>query len=238
MADELEMLNKEFGISHFCFADDTLTVDRRATLNLCDEIIRRGLKIAFHITTRVDCVDKEMLKKLREVGCYNIAYGIETASLKLLKEMEKGTDIEISKRAIILTKKAGIGVTVLLIAGSVGENIETINQTIDFLNSVQVQSDEIGSVGGLWILPGTKLYWECKKAGFIGDDFWLSKKPYKLYTAEHRKWVLDIFDYAYRIRRKLSKFKIVNLVKFTPFLIKDWISNRKSALKKFLRKLL
>jgi len=233
MVDELEMLNGKFRISHFCFSDDTLTVDRQATLDLCDEIINRGLKIAFHITTRVDCVDEEMLNKLRKAGCYNVAYGIETASSRLLEEMGKRIDVETSKRAINLTKKSGIEVTVLLIAGNVGENIETVNQTIDFLKEVQVQSDEIGSVGGLWILPGTKLYFECKKAGFINDDFWLSNKPYKVYTLEHSKLTLKIFDYAYRTKNKLSKWEIINFVKFIPYFIKTMGGSLKETLKLF-----
>lgn len=223
MVDELELLNKNFKISHFCFADDTLTVDKQSILELCDEIIKRKLKIAFHITTRTDCVDKEMLERLRKAGCYNIAYGIETGSEKLLKEMNKKTEVETAKKAILLTQQVGIKPTILLIAGNVGESIKSINQTTDLLKEMNIKQDEIGSVGGLWILPGTKLYFDCKKAGFIDDNFWLSDKPYKIYTLEHNKLALSMFNFAIRTQGKLSKNKFINFIKIIPFIIKSWL---------------
>ena len=97
--------------------------------------------------------------------------------------MGKENDIETSERAIKLAKEAGILVTALMIIGNVGETKETVRDTINFLK--RTQPDEIGCVGGLWILPGTKLYRDAKKGGFIDDDFWLSDEPFKIYTLEY-----------------------------------------------------
>jgi len=120
MVDELQLLHDSQGIRHFCFADDALTIDREATIGLCDEILSRGLKIAFHATTRTDCVDEEVLAKLAAAGCYGISYGIETGSEALLEEMNKENDIENSVRAMRLTRAAGIQSTALIIAGNIG----------------------------------------------------------------------------------------------------------------------
>ena len=183
MADELELLYRDFGIRHFCFADDSMTVDRKGVIALCDEIISRRMKIAFHSTTRTDCVDAEMLARMRAAGCYNIAFGIETASSELLARMGKGNTVAASERAIALCRQAGIKVTALIIAGSVGETWKTIGETAAFLR--RTRPDEVGSVGGLWILPGTKLYRDCVGRGLINNDFWLGDEPYLVYTAEH-----------------------------------------------------
>jgi radical SAM superfamily enzyme YgiQ (UPF0313 family) len=183
MADELELLYRDFGIRHFCFADDAMTVNRQATIELCDEIIARGLTIAFHVTTRTDCVDEVMLRKLKEAGCYKIAFGIETGSPLLLDKMGKANDIETSEKAIRLAKEAGIEVTALMIVGSVGETWDTIKQSVAFLK--KTRPDEVGCAGGLWIFPGTKLFRDAKKQGYIDDDFWLTDEPYKTYTAEY-----------------------------------------------------
>jgi len=103
-----------------------MTVDREATLELCDEIIARNLKIAFHATTRSDCVDELMLQKLAAAGCYNIAYGIETGSPEILTKMLKENDIETAERAIRLTREAGILSTALIIVGNVGETEQSL----------------------------------------------------------------------------------------------------------------
>jgi len=183
MADELQLLYRDFGIRHFCFADDSMTVNRESVIALCDEILSRGMKIAFHATTRTDCVDAEMLAKMKAAGCYNISFGIETASPRLLDKLGKENTVAASERAIALCRQAGIKVTALLIAGSVGETWETIRETVAFLR--RTRPDRVGCVGGLWILPGTKLYRDCAARGLINDDFWLTDEPYMTYTAEH-----------------------------------------------------
>jgi len=61
MVDELELLYLR-GVRSFCFADDAFTVNQTEVMWVCDEILRRGLKIAFHVTTRVDCVSEEFLQ--------------------------------------------------------------------------------------------------------------------------------------------------------------------------------
>jgi len=183
MVDELEQLVTKHGIRHICFADDALTVDRQATIELCDELLRRELRIAFHVTTRTDCVDEVVLAKLKAAGCYKIAFGIETGSPMLLDKMGKENDIATSERAIRLCKQVGLPVTALMIIGNVGETAQTVQETVDFLK--RADPDEIGCVGGLWILPGTKLYRDCVKKGIINDSFWLTDKPYDIYTEEH-----------------------------------------------------
>ncbi len=183
MADELELLYRDFGIRHFTFADDAMTVDRQATIDLCDEIITRKLNMVFHVTTRTDCVDEVMVRKLKEAGCYKIAFGIETGSPLLLDRMGKANDVETSGKAIRLAKEAGIEVTALMIVGNVGETWDTIKQSMDFLK--KTKPDEVGCAGGLWIFPGTKLYRYAMKMNFIDDSFWLTDEPWKIYTLEY-----------------------------------------------------
>ncbi|MDA8121359.1 MAG: radical SAM protein [Deltaproteobacteria bacterium] len=214
MVDEIELLYEKHGIRHFCFADDAMTVDKKAAIELCDEIIHRNLKIAFHCTTRSDCVDEHLLGRLKSAGCYCITYGIETASPMLLDKMNKENDIESATRAIEQTKKAGILATALLIVGSVGETDETVGETIAFIKNTRPNG--IGIAGSLWILPGTKLYQDCRRVGFIDDDFWLSDEPYKVYTLEHD--FKRLRNYARRIMwhgigpRKLAIQKLKNIL--------------------------
>lgn len=212
MADEMELLYRDFGIRHFCFADDSMTVDREGVIALCDEITGRNMKIAFSATTRTDRVDASLLSKMKAAGCYNIAFGIETASAGLLGKMGKENTVAASERAIALCRAAGIRITALIIAGNVGETRETIRETVSFLR--RTRPDEVGCVGGLWILPGTKLYRDCAVRGIINDDFWLGAEPYMLYTAEHSAEELK------RLQRQVTNYdtllyKVVSRLKRT-----------------------
>ena len=208
MADELEWLYRDLGVRHFCFADDAFSVNREATMGLCNEIIKRGLRIAFFATTRTDCVDAELLRLMKQAGCYEVSYGIETASQELLDGMNKENEINNAVAAIRMTKEAGIRATALMIVGNIGETDETVQETLRFLK--RANPDVVASAGGLWILPGTKVYQHSKKLGFIDDGFWLSDEPYKVYTLEHSlKKLASMCDtlYSYNFRSRLGRLR-------------------------------
>lgn len=225
MVDELELLYNKYGIRSFSFADDAMTVDRKATIELCDEIVKRKLKIAFTVTTRTDCVDEVVLQKLKNAGCYIVNYGIETGSQILLEKMGKENDILNAEKAIKMTKQAGISVNALIIVGNVGETDETVNQTVNFL--MRTRPDSISSVGGLWVLPGTKLYQHCRRQGFIDDDFWLSDEPFKIYTLEHSLEKLDEFHSKIaKCNRQTKLRRIIEILRYKPQSLPRRIMNK------------
>jgi radical SAM superfamily enzyme YgiQ (UPF0313 family) len=122
--------------------------------------------------------------------------------------MGKENDIETSIRAISLCKKIKLPVTALLIVGNVGETEETVLETRDLLRRAMPQ--EVGCTGALWILPGTKLYQDCRRKGIIDDDFWLGDEPYMVYTAEHSLETLEGFfktinSYKGHVRNAIEK---------------------------------
>lgn len=217
--EELELLNRKFGIKHFIFNDDCFSVNKKATIEICKGIISRGLNIVFDVVTRTDCVDEEILQALKDAGCYQINYGIETASSTLLKIMGKPVNVNVSEDAIKLTNQYGIRSTALLIAGCVGETYETINETIDFLK--RAKPSRIGVGSGLMIFPGTKLYDLAKEKDVIDDGFWLTGYSWKVYTAENSRMWLKIFGNAIEKRQKLSGNRITDLIKNHKFVSKE-----------------
>ncbi len=211
MLGELELLNKTFGIKHIHFNDDCFSVDKKAAIGLCRGIADRKLDIVFDIVTRTDCVDAEILQALKDAGCYSISYGVETASPILLKIMGKPINTKKQEEAIKLTNSFGIRTLVLLIAGCVGETWETINETVDSMD--RAQPSAVGIANGLMIFPGTKVYEIAKKNGVIDDSFWLTDYAWKMYTFENSPLWLDIFSRALETRRRLSRSRIVNLIR-------------------------
>jgi radical SAM superfamily enzyme YgiQ (UPF0313 family)/GT2 family glycosyltransferase/cytochrome c-type biogenesis protein CcmH/NrfG/predicted O-methyltransferase YrrM len=191
MVDEIELLVWRHGIRHFCFVDDTFTADVQASIDLCNEIIARDLKIAFFCTTRADCVSEELFYSLKRAGCYKISFGIESASQRVLDKIGKMATVEQSEKAIKMAKAAGLLTCAMMISGNVGETPATVKQSIEFLR--KTQPDDVGIVGGLWVFPGTQLYRTCKEKGFITDEFWLGDEHHKLYTLEYNKEQIDEF---------------------------------------------
>ena len=202
MCDELDLLSHVYNVKHIVFADDAFSVDMRAAKELCQTIIDRRLKLAWMATTRVDAVDRELLALMRRAGCYEISYGVESGSQRLLDKMGKKASVETAKQAISATRQVGIQATALLIVGNQGETKESINETVDFLR--EANPNKIGSVGGLWIFPGTVLYQHAKHDGLIDDSFWLTDQDTPVYLAEHTRKDLEMFLLAVDRRKKLG----------------------------------
>lgn len=230
VAEEIEFLNRNYNIRCFQFNDDCFSVNKKATIELCNEIIGRGLRIIFSIITRADCVDEDILKALKESGCYAISFGIETASPKCLKIMHKPINLEISAKAIQLVNSFNINSVALIIAGCVGENRETINETVDFLNRTNPTVIEVAN--GLKLFPGTELYNIARQQGVIDDAFWLTDYNWKIYTKENSRLMLNIFTAAIQKREKISKSFFINLLRYHRFITKEIEYFFKSILKK------
>ncbi len=179
VADEMEMLVKRYGAKHFVFYDDTLTGNRQEIINFCREIVKRKLHVAIHATTRVDRVDGQLLRFMKRAGFYEVSYGIESGSPDMLVAINKRTNLDSIVRAAVLTKKAHMRVCALIMYGLPRETKKDRRLTEKLLR--KIKPDSIGSIGEVWVFPGTALYEQAKNAGLIRDDFWLSRKPYYIY---------------------------------------------------------
>ena len=219
MIDEIALLNKEYGIRHFHFNDDCFSANPKAAAELCDEILKRKLKIFFDIVTRVDCINESLLRSLKKAGCYKISFGIETASAKILKIMGKPVDMGEAVKSIELTRASGIQADVFIIAGCLGETSQTVNETIDFLNNIK--PSKVSVAPGLMVFPGTRLYEHAKEENFINDNFWLTDYNWKIYTAQNSRLKLNIFAEALRKQKKLSRHFALNALKYHRFVTKE-----------------
>lgn len=79
---EIELLTQKYGVKEIQIVDDFFNVDLNRAKTICDLIIDKKIKIkiAFPNALRGDMMDRELIHKLREAGCYAIAYAVETAS--------------------------------------------------------------------------------------------------------------------------------------------------------------
>lgn len=209
VVDEIEMLHREYQREVFNFADDIFTVNEQWVIEICKEIMGRGLDILWDCETRVNFVSAGMLRYMKEAGCYSIAYGVESASPAILKAINKKALVEEMRNALAMTKEMGIRVHMLLMVGNPGESDETIQATARLLKELKPDSRAVNMA---MVFPGTALYELAKSQGMLDDNYWLSGLPSPFYTVGHslaqlHKWV-DYLTYVSstgweRIIRKL-----------------------------------
>lgn len=192
VADELQMLYDTYHARHFVFQDDTLTGSRKEVISFCKEVIKRKLKVAIYGTTRADKVDTELLSYMRRAGFYELSYGIESGSPGMLARINKRTELKDNINAIRITKKAGIKANALIMHGLPGETKKDKLLTKKFLQLTK--PSETGTVGAVWIFPGTALYEQAKHTKLITDAFWLGPKPYQIYRGGIGKDKIDYYS--------------------------------------------
>ncbi len=129
IVDELEQLVKGYDPGVVLFVDEILTLRKKRIHEMCDEIIRRGLKFEWIANTRADCVDYPLLKHMHRAGCRRIYYGWESGSQRMLDVLKKDLTPEEIVEAAKMTRRAGIWAKVYLIVGSPGETKEDIEET-------------------------------------------------------------------------------------------------------------
>jgi magnesium-protoporphyrin IX monomethyl ester (oxidative) cyclase len=132
--DEVELLNKEYGVGEFAILDDTASLDRKRWIGICDEIINRKLDIKWTTPNGIAhwTLDREILNKMKQAGCYRITFGIESGCPKTRDFIHKPYSLEQAKSLIQHANKIGMWTICTNIIGFPYEEHEDIEQTVEF----------------------------------------------------------------------------------------------------------
>jgi radical SAM superfamily enzyme YgiQ (UPF0313 family) len=137
VVEEMEALVR-LGFRRIRIEDDLFTFRKERALDICREIDRRRLSIRWRAYSRVDTIDTELLEWMKKTGCERLLYGAESGSPEILKKIRKGITPEQTRRAVEMTREAGIGVLASFVLGLPGETPQTLQQTLEFAESLQV----------------------------------------------------------------------------------------------------
>ncbi len=153
--EDIAELKSRYGVREIAFYDDTFTVDRKRSIALAEGMVQRGLKLHWTCGTRVNLVDRELLRLLKKTGCYAISYGVESGDQGILDNLKKGTTLEQGAEAIAMTREAGIYTIGYFMIGSPGETPETIAKTLRFAKALKVDFAQFAIT---MPFPGTELH--------------------------------------------------------------------------------
>lgn len=154
---EIEFLHKHYGAKEIMLVDPAFPLSRKLGIEFCQRYIERGLhkKVLWVTETRVDVVDEGLLKLMYKAGCRLVEFGIETGSEKTLKKIKKNTSLEQARNAVKWSKKAGLDVFSSFIIGFPGETREDMQETVDFIKSLEIDYPKINL---LVPYPGSEVY--------------------------------------------------------------------------------
>ena len=155
IVDEMEFVY-DLCRGSYSFVDDCMTLNKKHTLEFCQTIIDRKIKVRWIASTRANALDDETVRSLSRAGCTDLYFGVESGSEKIRNSVikKKITDNEIA-RAVQLCRKYKILSNLFLMVGFPDETRE------DMMKTVQIGSKVKADIVGIHItipLPGTEIF--------------------------------------------------------------------------------
>ena len=151
----VKYLQKEYKIKHIDFYDDNFVVFRDRLKKFCQYIIENKLDLTWTCLSRVNHINKDVLKLMKQAGCKKLEFGIESGNQKILDFEKKDISLEQVRKAVNLAHNQGIETAGFFILGHPLETKETLNQTINFAKNLDLD-DAFFSY--MVPYPGTYLY--------------------------------------------------------------------------------
>ncbi|MBV4356644.1 magnesium-protoporphyrin IX monomethyl ester anaerobic oxidative cyclase [Pinibacter aurantiacus] len=210
LADEIEMLNKKYGIEVINFADENPSSNPKAWRQFLEALIAKNLKLILVGSIRADNIvrDAEVLHLYKQAGFERFLLGIENYDEVVLERIKKAGTVSKDKQAIQLLRKHGILSMATYVVGF-GEE-----RTRDFYNSLrQLLSYDPDQVQLLYVTPH-------KWTPYFEDV-----KDKEIILTDQRKW-----DYKHQViaTKYLRPWLVILYVK----LIEIIMQTRPSALKR------
>lgn len=187
----VQFLIKNYKVDGIPFKDEEFLVNHNFTHELCDAFIQKGIakKIVWSCEARVDSVNKDLIKKLKEAGCVLIRFGMESGSQRILNFLKGNTTtVEQNKNAALICRDSGMVCFGSFIIGSPMETIDDIVETVNF-----IENNMIGHTVAVFTAvpyPSTDLYNICKNKrlfleGITWDDFRVENHTQSIIQSEY-----------------------------------------------------
>lgn len=133
IVDKMEAIIAETGVTGFHFVDEAAPPKLLEAMS--EEILKRGLKVQWWGNLRFDpYFTKEVTELMAKAGCIAVTGGIEVASDRVLKLIDKGISIEKVAKTTKNFKDAGIFVHAYLMYGF---PTQTVQETVESLEVVR-----------------------------------------------------------------------------------------------------
>jgi anaerobic magnesium-protoporphyrin IX monomethyl ester cyclase len=171
--DHIQYVVDKFKVKNIFFEDDNLTLDVKRFEAICDGIVERKIKIGWETPNgvRADCLNLDLLKKMKQSGANSIFVGVESGDQQILdnvicKSLDLNRVVQFAKDA----KQIGLKTGAFYIIGFPGETKENMQRTVDFALGLKRDYDVGMHLFMATPSYGTRLFKDCKANGYIQQD--------------------------------------------------------------------
>ena len=169
IAAEIELLYHRHHVREIAFVDDTFTIRPERIFELFKILNRKEIHFPWTCMSRINTVDFETLKFMKDRGCWHISFGIESGNADILRLIRKNISLPDAKKVLGWCHRLGIRTKGFFIIGHPGETLATIEQTIGAALALPLD-DVVATLNTP--LPGTEQYETAENYGSMGKGDW------------------------------------------------------------------
>ncbi len=185
VVSEIASISQTYGVRHFHFIDDEFigrgVEGKQRALEIAKEILNNGLQISFEFNCRVNDVDADLFRILKQAGLKTVEMGVESGIQRVLDLYHKDTSVDMNRHALRVLAKLGITSRVDFIFFDPYMTLDEVRQNMDFLEEVgQSEWFYFHGIKKLRLLQGTPIWNRAisdKLLSVDDDNEWRFREP-------------------------------------------------------------
>jgi radical SAM superfamily enzyme YgiQ (UPF0313 family) len=171
--EELRLV-RGLGIREVFIIDCGFTNDMPWAHEVLDQMIQYPIDLTWWCTARSDCLDKELLLKMKRAGAHSIAIGAESADLEIIKKARKNITPETVKKVVREGREVGLEMMAFFLFGLQGETPQSLKATMDFALTLDT---DLVTFGIVTPAPGTDFYNYIRENHYFVTNDWSRFDP-------------------------------------------------------------
>lgn len=220
VVDEIAWIKEHYAVDSLWFVDDVFTISHKWLQEFTDEMKRRKLVIPYECITRADRMNEEVIRNLRESGCFRVWIGAESGSQKVIDLMDRRVEIKQVQDMIRLARKYGMEAGTFIMVGYPGETKEDIYATVRHLKA---SDPDLFTITVAYPIKGTPLYAEVEDR-FLTNLPWESSTDRDIdfgrtYNRKYYDLTIRMIHHEMRYHKALKK-PVANLFRLPVFKLK------------------
>ncbi|MDD5686867.1 MAG: radical SAM protein [Elusimicrobia bacterium] len=166
-----QLMEKYDSLEGIYFCDDTLAMTKPWMMELCKLIKEKSTRrILWACQSRVNTIDTELVKTMKDAGCVQLEFGVESGSQKVLDALHKDIKIDAIRRAFKICRDVGMRTASSFMIGNPEEKMEDVILSEQLADEIKSDYTEFFTITPY---PGTELYEMAKKNGWLREGTWL-----------------------------------------------------------------
>jgi len=155
-----------YGAKEIRFFDDTFTINRKRLTAICSGMKENHPDLPWTCLTKAEAVDLEMLTMMRQSGCWQVLYGLESGDDRVLESLGKKNTVAMNRQAVQWARQAGLRVRADFLVGSPAETPESLRKTLEFAKELDI---DFAHFNKFVPFPGTEFYRQLIAQGYQFD---------------------------------------------------------------------